>query len=118
MKGEIDLKVFYDGKNDVVSIYLGTSESSAVKEGKDDSNLSRSGEREYSKDEAANLILDMIDLLDSKGNVIGFRVFNASQYYDMELLKSADSEELSKEELSKRPNEKVLGIFNGKRKCM
>lgn len=100
------MRVTYDIKNDVVSIYFDSDEI----EQKNSVNGSDKNynERNYEIDEAANLILDMIDLFDNKGNFFGFRVFNASKHYDKSLLNSADIEELSKEELSKRPDEKVI----------
>lgn len=96
----------YDTKNDVVSIYFDSDE--IVQKNSANSSDIKHNERNYEMDEAANLILDMIDLFDSKGNFTGFRVFNASKHYDVSLLNSADIEELSREELLKRPDEKII----------
>lgn len=104
------LRVTYDVKNDVVSIYFDVDEINQ-KNSVSNSDVKNS-ERNYEMDEAANLILDMIDLFDKKGNFTGFRVFNASKHYDVSLLNSADLEELSKEELLKKPDEKVIGKFS------
>lgn len=100
------LRVAYDIKNDVVSIYFDSDE--IVQKSSANNSDIKYKERNYEVDEAANLILDMIDLLDNKGNFYGFRVFNASRHYDRSLLNSADIEELSKEELLKRPDEKIV----------
>jgi hypothetical protein len=107
--------VAYDRKNDVVSIYFDSNEISDVNSNNSSTNGNDSGiqQRSYEVDEAANLILDMIDLVNDKGQFIGFRVFNASKHYDNELLDSADNEELTKNELSKRPNEKIIAKYSG-----
>lgn len=100
------LDVFYDRKNDVVSVYFDLEERKNLK----DSNDLKVGaaNRGYEVDEAANLILDMVDLLDSRGVFKGFRVFNASRHYDSSLLGSAESEELSAEDMRMRASEKVI----------
>ena len=104
------MRVTYDAKNDVVSIYFDADEISQ-KNSANNSEI-KNHERSYEMDEAASLILDMIDLFDEGGNFTGFRVFNASKHYDTGLLISADPEELSREELLKRPAEKVIGKFS------
>lgn len=100
------MKVTYDKKNDVVSIYFDSDEI-VQRSSVNNSDIELS-ERNYEMDEAANLILDMVDLLDDNGNFKGFRVFNASSHYDMSLLNSADNEELTKEELLKKADEKII----------
>ena len=104
------LRVTYDKKNDVVSIYFDSDEI-VEKSSANNSNLKHQ-KRNYEMDEAANLILDMIDLFDNKNNFTGFRVFNASKHYDKSLLNSADIEELSNKEMLKRPDEKVIAKFS------
>jgi uncharacterized protein YuzE len=104
------LNVFYDRKNDVVSIYFNAEDQDKSVEA--DNIRDEIKGRNYEVDEAANLILDMIDLLDDNGKLMGFRVFNASKHYDLQLLEAADVEELSQEELSKRQNERVIGVFD------
>lgn len=100
------MKVYYDKKNDVVTIYLEKEDSPDHDE---DISINMVKEnRSYEVEEAAGLLLDMVDLIGENGSLRGFRVFNASRYYDLELLKSADLEELSFEELSSRPREKVI----------
>lgn len=100
----------YDIKNDVVSIYFDSDE--IVQKNSTNNSEMKHQKRNYEIDEAANLILDMIDLFDKKGNFTGFRVFNASRHYDVSLLNSADSENLPEEELQKRPEEKIIGKFS------
>lgn len=108
------LEVFYDRKNDVVSVYFDLEEMKGLKDSKDlrDSAVGRG----YEVDEAANLILDMVDLLDNRGALKGFRVFNASRHYDSSLLGSAEPEELSAEEMRMRASEKVIARFDGSKK--
>jgi hypothetical protein len=107
--------VTYDRKNDVVSIYFDSNEITDVnsRNSSSEDNNSRTQERNYEMEEAANLILDMMDLVNSEGQFIGFRVFYASKHYDSSLLNSADEEELTKSELSKRQNEKIIAKFSG-----
>lgn len=100
----------YDKKNDVVSIYFDSDE--IVEKNSVNNSDTKYQERNYEMDEAAALILDMIDLFDNKSNFIGFRVFNASKHYDSSLLDSADIEMLSKEELLKKPEEKIIAKFS------
>lgn len=106
------MRVTYDAKNDVVSIYFDADEINQKNSG-NNSDI-KNQQRNYEMDEAASLILDMIDLFDKKGKFTGFRVFNASKHYDVGLLNSADPEELTGEELLKKPDEKVIGKFSGK----
>lgn len=100
----IDLKVCYDRKNDIVSVYF-EDERASVEEC-DVKNIEQS-QNQYSFDEAASLILDMVDIIDENGSLLGFRVFNASNYYDVDLLNSADYEELDMTSI-KRPQDKVI----------
>lgn len=100
----IDLKVCYDRKNDVVSVYF---EDERVNVDEYSQNKIEQNQKEYSFDEAASLILDMVDILDENGSCLGFRVFNASNYYDVNLLNSADYEELDMGSI-KRPEDKVI----------
>lgn len=100
------MKVYYDKKNDVVTIYLEEEDGPGKVEDKDSREIKEN--RSYDVEEAAGLLLDMVDLTDEKGGLKGFRVFNASKYYDLELLNSADLEELSSEELSRKPIEKII----------
>jgi uncharacterized protein YuzE len=102
------VNVFYDRKNDVVSIYLDTKGTSQGVSDVDTISKQRNIE---DVEEAANLLLDMVDLTDDSGNLIGFRVFNASKHYDIGLLDAADPEELSSDELNRRLDEKVIGVF-------
>ncbi|TDT58427.1 hypothetical protein [Fonticella tunisiensis] len=103
------MEVFYDRKNDVVSIYFDLQGESGIIE---ENGLSKSkSEREYEIDEAASLVLDMVDLVDEDGNLKGFRVFNASKHYDVTLLNCAEFEELSQEEMRKMPQEKIVARF-------
>ncbi len=104
------MRVTYDKENDVVSIYFDSDEI-LEKSSVDNPNV-KYQERNYEMDEAASLILDMIDLFDNKNNFTGFRVFNASKHYDKSLLNCADIEELSNKELLKRPDEKVIAKFS------
>lgn len=102
------MKVCYDRKNDVVSLYFEDENIQST-------NLQSSNceiNNNYSFQDAAFLILDMVDILDDKGNCVGFRVFNASSYYDIELLNTADSEELDISAL-KRPSHKVIAKVKG-----
>lgn len=116
MKGANILKVSYDRKHDVVSIYFDKKEEAAVEKSSSvDADLSQ---RDYEIDEAAGLILDMVDLVDGNGRVTGFRVFNASKYYDLELLKCADPEVLEEKELLKIPEEKVIAQYSPKHKLI
>jgi uncharacterized protein YuzE len=103
------VNVFYDGKNNVVSMYFNLEEDLQL-----DNNLKTQQNldgKNYDNEKAANLILDMVDLVDEGGKIIGLRVFNASRYYDIELLKAADTEELSQEELNKKQDEKLIAII-------
>lgn len=100
------MKVYYDKKNDVVTIYLEEEDWPSKVEGRSSREIKRN--RAYEVEEAAGLLLDMVDLIGENGDLKGFRVFNASKYYDLELLNSADIEELSSKELSIRPIEKVI----------
>lgn len=100
----IDLKVCYDRKNDIVSVYF---EDERVSVEECDVRNIEQGQKEYSFDEAASLILDMVDIIDENGSLLGFRVFNASNYYDVDLLNSADYEELDMTSI-KRPQDKVI----------
>lgn len=101
----------YDKKNDVVSIYFDSDE--IVQKNSVKNSDRKQEKRNYEMDEAANLILDMVDLYDKKDNFIGFRVFNASKHYDESLLNAADIEELTEYELNKKPDEKIIGKFSG-----
>lgn len=100
----IDLKVCYDRKNDVVSVYFEDERVSVEEYG---TKSIDNNQKEYSFDEAASLILDMVDIIDENGSFLGFRVFNASSYYDVDLLNSADYEELDMSSI-KRPQDKVI----------
>jgi hypothetical protein len=102
--------VTYDKKNDVVSVYFDSDE--VVEKNAINNSDIKYQEKSYEIDEAANLILDMIDLFDNKGNFTGFRVFDASRHYDKSLLSTADPEELSKEEILKKPDEKIITKFS------
>lgn len=107
------MKVAYDKKNDVVSVYLEGNEAegskgTVEKEYTEDS-------RKYDVEEAADLILDMVDIIDNKGNFMGFRVFNASKYYDSELLGHADIECLNENELKKYQKEKIIAVYDSKK---
>lgn len=108
------MKVTYDKLNDIVSMYYEEEESkgNSVHENEISMGEVEDAERKYEVEEAANLILDTIDLFDKKGKCIGFRVFNASSHYDDILLSVADPEELSKAELKKKPNEKVIAKYS------
>lgn len=99
----------YDKENDVVSMYFDCDE--AVEKNAVKNSDIECQEKSYEIDEAANLILDMIDLFDNKGNFTGFRVFDASKHYDKNLLITADAEELSMEEILKKPDEKIIAKF-------
>lgn len=103
------MNVFYDGKNNVVSMYFGLEENLQL----NSSLISKENleEKNYDNEKAANLIIDMVDLFDENGKIIGFRVFNASRYYDIELLNAVDTEELSPEELSKKQDEKLIAVL-------
>lgn len=103
------MNVFYDSKNNVVSMYFDLEENLQLNDNlKSQENLD---DKNYDSEKAANLIIDMIDLFDGSGKIIGFRVFNASKYYDIELLNAVDTEELSSEELSKKQDEKLIAIL-------
>jgi uncharacterized protein YuzE len=104
------VNVFYDRKNDVVSIYVDSNDTCSKSRELDVNTVPKQRDIE-DVEEAANLLLDMMDLLDNKGNLIGFRVFNASKHYDINLLDAADPEELSQDELNIRQDEKVIGVF-------
>jgi hypothetical protein len=111
LKGAAGLEVFYDRKNDVVSVYFNLNEETNLKSsGNLDEELSS---RDYDIDEAANLILDMIDIVDVAGNLKGFRVYNASKYYDPSMLECAESEELSGNDIVRKPSEKVIVKLEG-----
>ncbi|EYE89029.1 hypothetical protein Q428_05055 [Fervidicella metallireducens AeB] len=100
------MRVCYDKKHDVVSIYYESySEISTETSNYDEAQI---GNRTYEPETAANLIIDMVDLIDSNGNLKGFRVFNASKYYSIELLNYAESEELSEGDLNLMTNERVI----------
>lgn len=103
------MKVAYDKNNDVVSVYLNQEEILETKSTEDAPHFEN---RNYEIEEAADLILDMVDLVDDGGNFIGFRVFNASKYYELELLKQADAENLTEKELKKLQNEKVIAVYD------
>jgi len=111
LKGVINLKVAYDKNNDVVSVYLNKEE---ILETKSTEDVPHFENRNYEIEEAADLILDMVDLTAEGGNFIGFRVFNASKYYDLELLTHADAESLSEKELKKLQSEKVIAVYDKK----
>ncbi|MCX7950338.1 MAG: hypothetical protein N2594_00100 [Clostridiales bacterium] len=98
------MKVCYDRKNDIVSVYFEDERVSVEEYGV--KNIEQS-QKEYSFDEVASLILDMVDIIDENGSLLGFRVFNASNYYDVDLLNSADYEELDMTSI-KRPQDKVI----------
>lgn len=102
------MKVCYDREKDIVSIYF--EEDFQEKNNKDllskEENTSESS-NVYNSEKAANLILDTVDII-SNGKAIGFRVFNATKYYDSELLKAADEESLNISEIDNRPSEKVI----------
>lgn len=106
------MKVCYDGTNDVVSVYYHVND---IDENSND-NFDKKNENDvdYSADQAANLIIDTLDIYDG-GKHIGFRVFNASKHYEKELLMHADKEILSKEELKKIPKEKVIAKYSSKK---
>lgn len=105
------MKVCYDNQRDIVSIYF--EEESEVKEKNCSNNLDVEEENTftssnvYNTEKAANLILDTVDIV-SNGTIVGFRVFNASKYYDTQLLSVADKEELKDVNLLNRPVEKVI----------
>lgn len=104
------MRITYDSINDIVSAYFDVENAD---EGKPKALASAPNvERSYEVDEAADLILDMLDLTDNKGNFIGFRVFNASKHYELDLLNHADKEELPKSELEKLSKEKVIAKYH------
>jgi len=106
------LKVYYDRVHDVVSLYLEKEDTNTSPKNYSKT-VALEVERQYSFDEAASLLLDMVDILDSEGNFMGFRVFNASRYYDLDLLNSADEEILDESNL-KRPDDKIIAkVANG-----
>ena len=107
------MDVFYDRKNDVVSVYFNLEEESNLKQTSDSSE--DVSNRDYEVDEAANLILDMIDIVDHKGNLKGFRVFNASRHYDSALLDCAEPEELEGQEIISQPSERIIARLGGKK---
>lgn len=113
LKGVIKLKVAYDKKNDIVSVYLEENEASDGEVTKEMEYNADS--RKYDVEEAADLILDMVDIVDKKGNFMGFRVFNASKYYDSELLVHADIESLGEDELKKVQKEKIIAVYDSKK---
>lgn len=113
LKGVIKLKVAYDKKNDIVSVYLEENEASDGEVTKEMEYNADS--RKYDVEEAADLILDMVDIVDKKGNFMGFRVFNASKYYDSELLGHADIESLGEDELKKVQKEKIIAVYDSKK---
>lgn len=107
------MKVAYDKKNDVVSVYL---EENKAADGEKTKEIEYNADsRKYDVEEAADLILDMVDLIDKRGNLIGFRVFNASKYYDSELLGHADIESLGEDELKKVQKEKIIAVYDSKK---
>ncbi|MCX7694142.1 MAG: hypothetical protein N2Z71_00265 [Caloramator sp.] len=98
------MKVCYDRVHDIVSLYFDMEEVEVSVSCSENINEMK---RDYDFDEAASLILDMVDIVDKNGKCIGFRVFNASKYYDINLLNSAEEEVLS-EENTKLPEDKVI----------
>lgn len=102
------MKVCYDREKDIVSIYF--EEDFQEINNKDllskEENASESS-NVYNSEKAANLILDTVDIT-SNGKAVGFRVFNATKYYDSELLSAADEESLDIDEIDNRPSEKVI----------
>lgn len=98
------LKVCYDRVHDIVSLYFDMEEAEVSVSCSENINEMK---RDYDFDEAASLILDMVDIVDKNGKCIGFRVFNASKYYDINLLNSAEEEVLS-EENTKLPEDKII----------
>ncbi|KMT22761.1 hypothetical protein [Clostridium cylindrosporum] len=101
------MKVCYDREKDIVSIYfeenVKNEDNTFIKKQENTSTSSNL----YDSEKAANLILDTVDIV-SNSSIVGFRVFNASKYYDRELLNVADEENLSDAEASLRPSEKVI----------
>lgn len=118
LKGEKELKVCYDKEKDIVSIYF---EEDSKEQAKDNFNIKEekdnSSSNVYNTEKAANLILDTVDIV-SNSSIVGFRVFNASKYYDSELLNVADKEVLTERDVLVKPKEKVIatvtkeGILN------
>lgn len=105
------MKVCYDKNKDIVSIYFEDKmEGKRRKTPQGASEDSLESSNIYNTEAAANLILDTVDIV-SKGFIIGFRVFNASKYYDRELLNVADMEILDSEEISNKPLEKVIATI-------
>ncbi len=108
MKGERNLKVCYDKSHDIVSIYFEDDFKSSEKNIENIKEKDLDASNVYNSEKAANLILDTVDII--KGDsVVGFRVFNASKYYDIELLNLADEEILTDNDIEK-PLEKVIGV--------
>lgn len=103
------MKVCYDKEKDIVSIYFEENFNSEENKkeflGAKEENLNSS--KVYDTEKAANLILDTVDII-SNDLVIGFRVFNASKYYDKELLEVADQEILDIKDMDNKPLEKVI----------
>lgn len=90
--------------HDIVSLYFEMEDAEvSVSYSKETNEI----KRDYDFEEAASLILDMVDIVDKNGKCIGFRVYNASKYYDADLLNSAEEEILS-EENAKLPKDKVI----------
>ncbi len=102
------LKVYYDRMHDIVSLYFEMEDSEVCASYSEDTSEIK---RDFDFDEAASLILDMVDIVDKNGKCIGFRVFNASKYYDENLLNSAEEEVLSEENV-KLPKDKVIARFS------
>ena len=108
MKGEEDLKVCYDKSHDIVSIYFEDDFKSSEKNTENIEEKDLNTSNVYNSEKAANLILDTVDII-KEDSVVGFRVFNASKYYDIELLSLADEEILTDSDV-KKPIEKVIGV--------
>ncbi|WDC84483.1 hypothetical protein PL321_01465 [Caloramator sp. mosi_1] len=102
------MKVYYDRVHDIVSLYFDMEDVEESVSCDDNTNKIK---RDYDFDEAASLILDMVDVFDKNGRCVGFRVFNASKYYDINLLNSAEEEVLSEENV-KLPEDKVIARFS------
>ncbi|MEF9935632.1 MAG: hypothetical protein RSA01_04215 [Clostridium sp.] len=104
------MRVCYDKEKDIVSVYFGEENTQE--------NIDTSTQKEnipveenvYNSEEAASLILDTVDIVEND-QVIGFRVYKASLYYDKHLLEAADLEIIPPEDLN-RPTEKVIAVVS------
>lgn len=118
LKGELRVRVGYDSKKDIVSIYFDEDvkgDGTSAPDTKQDNVTLESNV--YDSEKAANLILDTVDIV-VNGSVSGFRVLNASKYYDKELLSVADSENLLGSDVVNRPSEKVIATISKEGICV